>query len=173
MLMGNVVAPAGLRLAPFVILRSGQPYDVLVGEDLYGDTLTNARAALVSRTTCATVVRSSDAACSPYGTFTSNYRVTNLANLVPRNYLTMPGLVSVNLRLYRTFAFGHSKQAADQQQPGMPSPGVMGIAAVDVGPVVPAARVAAVLLPAAAVLAVAVRAAPWVWAAAPRSTLIA
>jgi hypothetical protein len=134
MLMGNVVAPAGLRLAPFVILRSGQPYDVLVGEDLYGDTLTNARAAFASRTTCSTAVRSADTVCSPYGTFTSSYSVTNLANLVPRDYLTMPGLVSVNLRLYRTFAFGHSKQAADQQQPGMPSPGVMGMAAGGRGP---------------------------------------
>src|SRR5262249_19080510 len=57
MLMGNITAPAGVRLAPFVTLRSGAPYDVLAGEDLFGDTLTNARAALVSTATCAAVVR--------------------------------------------------------------------------------------------------------------------
>jgi hypothetical protein len=30
--------------APFVTVRPGQPYDVLVGEDIYGDTLWSARA---------------------------------------------------------------------------------------------------------------------------------
>jgi hypothetical protein len=119
MLMGNITAPAGVRLAPFVTLRSGAPYDVLAGEDLFGDTLTNARAALVSTATCAAVVRSGDAVCSPYGSFTSLYNVANPMNLVARNYLTMPGLVSVNLRLYRTFGFGggHKKDQAAQQGP--------------------------------------------------------
>ncbi len=44
-LFGSIQAPAGIRLAPFITLRSGMPYDVLAGEDLYGDTLENARAA--------------------------------------------------------------------------------------------------------------------------------
>jgi hypothetical protein len=40
----------------------------------------------------------------------------------------MPGLVSVNMRVYRTFGFGGAKKNAVQaQQPGMPSAGVMGM----------------------------------------------
>jgi hypothetical protein len=130
MLAGNIVAPAGLHLAPFIALRSGQPYDILSGEDLYGDTLTNARAAFASSATCATIVRSANTVCSPYGTFTSIYSVTNSTNVVPRNYLTMPGLVSINLRLYRTFGIGARPKRAqsNQQQDGMPSAGVMGMA---------------------------------------------
>ncbi len=129
-LIGNILAPAGIRLAPFITLRSGQPYDVLSGEDLYGDTLTNARASLVSGSTCAGVVRSGDNVCSPFGTFGTTYNVATPGNIVPRNYLTMPGLVSVNLRVYRTFGFGgHAKKgAADGMQPGMPSAGMMGMA---------------------------------------------
>jgi hypothetical protein len=130
MLAGNIVALAGLHLAPFIALRSGQPYDVLSGEDLYGDTLTNARAAFASSATCATLVRSANTVCSPYGTFTSIYSVINSTNVVPRNYLTMPGLVSINLRLYRTFGIGARPKRAqsNQQQDGMPSAGVMGMA---------------------------------------------
>jgi hypothetical protein len=33
--------------APFITVRPGQPYGVLVGEDIYGDTLSNARAVLL------------------------------------------------------------------------------------------------------------------------------
>jgi len=136
MLMGNVVAPAGLRLAPFITLRSGQPYDVLAGEDLYGDTAVNARAELVSSATCGALVRSGNTVCSPYGTFGSTYSVVNPANLVARNYLTMPGLVSVNLRLYRTFGFGGRPKnvQANQMPNGMPSAGVMGMAGAGRGP---------------------------------------
>jgi len=136
-LVGSIIAPAAIRLAPFITVRSGQPYDVVGGQDLYGDTLTNARAGLLSAATCAGVVRSGDTVCSPFGTFTSTYSVTNPGNLVPRNYLTMPGLVSANLRIYRVFGFGGSKKAQRAQGPdGMPggSPGLMGMAGGAHGP---------------------------------------
>ena len=128
-LLGNIVGPAKVRFSPFITLRSGQPYDVLSGVDLYGDTLTNARAIFASTATCSSVVRSGNTVCSPFGTFASTYSVTNLANLVSRNYLTMPGLFSVNMRVERTFGFGGSpKKAQGDQMPGMPSAGVMGMA---------------------------------------------
>jgi hypothetical protein len=135
MVMGNVILPASIRLAPFVTIRSGQPYDVLLGEDIYGDTLTNGRAEFASPATCATVVRSANSVCSPYGTFATTYSAANAGNLVSRNYLTIPGLVSANLRVYRTFGFGGKKKnAQDQQMPGMPSAGVMGLAGGGRGP---------------------------------------
>jgi len=137
LILGTITAPAKVRFSPFITLRSGQPYDVLAGTDLFGDTLTNPRAEFASNATCASVVRSGDTVCSPYGTFTSAYSVTNLANLVPRNYLTMPGLVSVNMRVERTFGFGRPKGAAmGSQGPGggMPSAGVMGMAGGGRGP---------------------------------------
>ena len=134
-LVGNIVAPAGVRLAPFITMRSGQPYDVLSGEDLYGDTLTNARASFASTATCAGVVVTGNTDCSPYGTFVSTYNVANATNVVPRNYLTMPGLVSINLRIYRTFGFGgRPKTAAAPGPDGMPSPGMMGMGGGGRGP---------------------------------------
>jgi hypothetical protein len=134
-LLGSITAPWKLRFSPFVTLRSGQPYDVLSGIDLYGDTMINARAAFASTAVCSSVVRSGDTICSPFGTFTPAYSVTNAANLVPRNYLTMPGLVSVNMRVERTIGFGTRKGAqANQGMPGMPSAGVMGMAGGGRGP---------------------------------------
>ncbi len=111
MLIGSVVGPKGIRVAPFVTLRSGQPYDVLDGTDIYGTTLINARAAFATGATCSgftgtNVVLSGDVVCSPVGNFTTSYNVANPTNLVPRNYLTMPGLVSINMRIYRVFGFG-------------------------------------------------------------------
>ncbi|MGD0668095.1 MAG: carboxypeptidase regulatory-like domain-containing protein [Bryobacteraceae bacterium] len=109
MLVGSVLGPKGIRVAPFIVLRSGQPYDVLAGTDLYGTTLVNARAAFAPGAQCsgaAGVVLSGDVVCSPAGNFTTSYNVANPTNLVPRNYLTMPGLVSINMRIYRVFGFG-------------------------------------------------------------------
>ena len=110
-------------MAPFIVLRSGRPYDVLAGTDLYGTTIANARAAFAPDAQCSgftgtNTVLSGDAVCSPVGNFTTSYNVANPANLVPRNYLTMPGLLSVNMRIYRVFGFG-----AHTRQPGAGQPG--------------------------------------------------
>jgi len=123
LLVGSVTGPKGLRVAPFISLRSGQPYDVLAGTDLYGTTLVNARAAFASGAQCSgftgtNVVLSGDTVCSPAGNFTTAYNVANPTNLVPRNYLTMPGLVSVNMRVYRVFGFGAARGNQSQSNRG-------------------------------------------------------
>ncbi len=101
-LFGNIVAPLGIRIAPFVTIRSGAPYDVDLGQDIFGDTLTNVRAAFAAPgATCGGNIK-----CTPFGDFNTAVTAGNLANLVPRNYLTMPSLVSINARVYRIFGFG-------------------------------------------------------------------
>jgi len=121
MLVGSVVGPKGIRVAPFIAVRSGQPYDVLDGTDVYGTTLINARAAFATGTLCAGaagVVLLGDVVCSPAGNFTTSYNVANPTNLVPRNYLTMPGLVSINMRIYRVFGFGAIRGSQAQSSRG-------------------------------------------------------
>ena len=44
--------------------------------------------------------------CSSAGAFTTNYNPATPSNLVPRDYLTMPGLISINFRIYHVFGFG-------------------------------------------------------------------
>jgi len=119
-LFGSVTAPKGIGVAPFITLRSGGPYDVLIGEDLYGDTFTNARAAFAPAGACpggfSGVI--GDVVCSPAGNFTTSYNPAHPANLVPRNFLSMAGLVSFNMRVYRVFGFGGRRGNQSQQMGG-------------------------------------------------------
>jgi hypothetical protein len=103
-LVGSVAAPLGLRLSPFLTLNSGRPYDVTLGRDLYGDTLRNARPDLASGP-------GPNIVSTPFGYFDGNPVAGSTADLVPRNYLTAAGLVSFNLRVGRTFAFGPPRKS--------------------------------------------------------------
>ena len=106
-LIGSVQGPGKLMISPTIVARSGAPYDVLVGQDIYGDN-GSARALLAPPGSACNV---NGVVCTALGNFGTNY--TGLlngaaipANLVPRNYLTMAGLISINMRIYRTFGFG-------------------------------------------------------------------
>jgi len=104
-LFGSIQGPMGLYFSPFVTLRSGAPYDVLLGQDIFGDQQFNARAAFApSEAACGGPV-----VCTTLGNFTTAYDPANPANLVPRNFLTMAGLVSVNMRVQKVFGFGPSR----------------------------------------------------------------
>jgi hypothetical protein len=105
-LVGSVVAPLNIRLSPFITLQSGSPYDVVLGRDIYGNTLTNARPTFAT------------ASCgnpdlTPVGDFCTTPAPGVTTNLVPRNYLTGAGLFSFNVRVARTFGFGPKRGAAN------------------------------------------------------------
>jgi hypothetical protein len=99
-LVGSVAAPWGLRFSPFLTVQSGSPYDVLIGRDLNGDTLTNDRPAFAGGPGTGVVA-------TQFGDFNIN-PVPGQA-LVPRNYLTTAGLVSVNMRVSKTIGFGEPR----------------------------------------------------------------
>ncbi|MEI9974766.1 MAG: hypothetical protein WDO73_23605 [Ignavibacteriota bacterium] len=107
-IFGSIQLPANIWLSPFITIRSGGPYDVLTGVDIYGDTLQNARAAFAPSGACPSGFFgiTGDVVCSHAGNFTTNYNAANPTNLVPRDYLTMAGLVSVNFRIYHVFGLG-------------------------------------------------------------------
>ncbi len=105
-LVGSVAAPLGLRLNPFVIVTSGAPYDVVIGEDLNGDSLS----VPLERPAFATDLNSKSVRVTPFGAFDLNPQPGE--TIVPRNYLTGGGLVSLNFRLARTFGFGSKTGSA-------------------------------------------------------------
>jgi hypothetical protein len=116
-IVGSALGPLGLHFAPFITIRSGAPYDVLLGQDIFYDTEINARAAFAPPgAACGGIV-----VCTQYGNFSTNVNPANLSNLVPRNYLTMAGMFSINMRVYRVFGFGRSvrgNRANNGQQGG-------------------------------------------------------
>jgi Carboxypeptidase regulatory-like domain len=90
---GSVVTPLALRLSPFIVATSGQPYDITIGQDLNGDSIFNDRPAFSS---------------DPSAAVLKDRFNPNPAGLpvIPRNYGDGPGMFSINLRLSRTFGFG-------------------------------------------------------------------
>ena len=117
-LVGSVNAPLNLRLSPFITVQSGAPYDVVLGRDIYGNTLRNARPTFAGAG-CQDVQNTID------GSFCVTPQPGVIDNLVPRNYLTGSGLVSVNFRIARTFGFG-ARRGANNAMNGGPGGGGFG-----------------------------------------------
>jgi len=104
MLGGSVVAPWAVRFSPFIIARTGNPFDVTIGRDLNGDTQFDDRPAFATDLARASVVK------TPYGNFDTNPLPGT--TIIPRNYVEGPGSFTFNLRVSRTFGFGPSRNLA-------------------------------------------------------------
>ena len=115
---GSIGLPHLFRLSPFVVVNSGQPFNITVGQDLNGDSIFNDRPSLVSTATCTTVKITSPVACTPLGTF-------NMAAgpPIPINYGTGLTLFTLNLRLSKTFGFGREQGEASSGAGGPGGPG--------------------------------------------------
>ena len=108
LLGGSISLPYAVRLSPFMVVDSGTPYNLMVGQDIYGFDTYNERPALVSTATCSTPgpISSSqpNVLCTPLGTF--NDAPALGAHVLPINYGTGPTNFTLNLRLSKTFGFG-------------------------------------------------------------------
>jgi hypothetical protein len=113
---GTVSMPYAFRLNPFIIVSSGQPYNVTVGQDLNGDSIFNDRPSLASTATCSAVQITSGVACTQLGTF--NLAPTPGQKLIPINIGTGPTLFTMNLRLSKTFGFGREVGAGQGPRSG-------------------------------------------------------
>jgi Carboxypeptidase regulatory-like domain len=113
---GSITAKWGVSFAPFVMLSSGAPFNILVGRDLNGDGILTDRPAFATSASLPANIRS-----TPWGVFDIN--PTASSALIPRNYGEGPGNVSVNLRLSRTWSFG--KKAEQAMTQGGPPRGMM------------------------------------------------
>ena len=116
-LMGNYTAPWALRFNPFLIARSGRPYNVTTDTDLTGDNLLNDRPAFADSSECASP--------NPEFVSTTQYGCLNLDpgpgdSLLPMNVGDSPASVAVNLRLSRAFGIGPKIEGEGQ---GGPPPG--------------------------------------------------
>ena len=103
MLGGSIVTKWNLRLSPFIIARSGSPFDITTGRDDNGDSVFTDRPAFATASTPGAVM-------TPFGIFNPNPLPGEV--LVPRNYGDGPVYFSTNLRLSRTFGFGAHRETA-------------------------------------------------------------
>jgi hypothetical protein len=103
---GSLSLPYGFRLTPFVSTASGAPFNIVVGQDLNGDSLFNDRPAFATNLSRHSVVR------TRWGTFDT----VPIAGqeIIPVNYGTGPGQFTANMAVGKTFSFGveHDHQTA-------------------------------------------------------------
>jgi hypothetical protein len=113
---GNVTAPFGIRLSPMVTFASAAPFNIVVGQDLNGDTIVNDRPSLAS----AASIAASNAAvaagqrgfvyATPYGFLNAQQAPGELP--IPRNFGEGFGSFSINLRAARSWGFGEPTTGA-------------------------------------------------------------
>jgi len=101
---GSVDLPWGFRFAPFLIIASGRPFDILLGQDLNGDSLFNDRPAFATDLSSPSVVTTS------YGAFDTLPAAG--AAIIPRNYGDGPGRFSMNVHLTKIFSFGGERTSS-------------------------------------------------------------
>lgn len=93
----NAMLPFRIRMAPFIYMQSGLPYNVTSGVDTNGDgNPNNDRPAFAQDLSRPSVIGIYDTAP---GTLPN-------AVIVPPNYLEGPGIFSLNVRLSRSWSFG-------------------------------------------------------------------
>lgn len=110
-MMGNYMGPWGLRFNPFIIAKSGNPFNFVSSRDLTGDNFLNDRPAYAPSMDCQ----------SPYSlhpryvqTFLGCLDTQPVAGetLIPMNHGVGPPSVAVNMRISRTFGIGPKVEGA-------------------------------------------------------------
>lgn len=95
---GSIETRWGFRFSPLFVIDSGAPYNITVGQDLYGTTLFNGRPGIATNAGRPGLVSTAYGLLDP--------------NLIPgeavlsRNYGRGPSIIMLNLRISKVFAFG-------------------------------------------------------------------
>ena len=99
---GSITTKWELQFSPLLTVMSGQPFDITVGQDLYGDTLFNGRPGIATDPNKPGVIQTMDGLLDP--------SPTPDERTLPRNYGRGPGIIMANLRVGKTFSFGPSRE---------------------------------------------------------------
>lgn len=103
---GNIKAPLGISLSPFVTFRSGIPFNITTGTDNNGDTL------FTDRPSFATSLSEPGIIVTRLGAFDPTPEPGDI--IIPRNYGRGPEFFVVNLRLAKEFGFGGGKKTSSK-----------------------------------------------------------
>jgi hypothetical protein len=97
LMAGNLQAPYGISFSPMMVVESGQPFNIVIGQDLNGDNQFNDRPVFATSA-------STNVVQTPYGAFDLSPSANDAR--IPFNYGTGPSQFSMNLRMSKTFGIG-------------------------------------------------------------------
>jgi hypothetical protein len=109
---GSIFAPFGIHISPFLMTRSGAPFNITTGQDANGDFV------FTDRPSFALASQGPGIVSTPWGVFNVNPAAG--APVIPRNYGQGPAFCTLNFRVSRTFGFGirESHQATGGKRDG-------------------------------------------------------
>jgi hypothetical protein len=107
MMGGSIMTPGGFQLSPFIIARTGAPFNITTGTDLNHDTLFTDRPAFAAP---------GQGILTPWGWLNPNPQPGD--TIIPRNYGQSPGYFAINLRLTKAFGFGEPLSSSGGQGGG-------------------------------------------------------
>jgi hypothetical protein len=93
-------------------MHSGAPFNVVIGQDLNGDSIFNDRPAWATDLSRPSVVQ------TKWGNFDTQPVAGQI--IIPRNLGDSPGMVAFNLRLSKAFGFGEPTGNTRESGPGAP-----------------------------------------------------
>ncbi|MGH9197263.1 MAG: hypothetical protein ACRD1T_16180, partial [Acidimicrobiia bacterium] len=99
----TIAAPRGFQFSPYIVARSGTPYNITSGRDINGDTLLTERPAL------AVHLNSPGTVITRFGALDPNPPPSE--EIMSRNSARATGYFTVNAKLSKTFGFGTSRAA--------------------------------------------------------------
>jgi hypothetical protein len=99
---GTINAKWDFALSPLFTFYSGQPFEITVGHNLYGGTLFNGRPGRIATNSAKTAVIQ-----TTYGLLDPNPNSDE--QILPRNCGRGPGIILLNFRMAKTFAFGNNE----------------------------------------------------------------
>jgi hypothetical protein len=117
--MGNYTGPWNLRFNPFLVARTGRPYNILSSHDLTGDQFLNNRPSYADASLC--TAGSGQYFQTQFGCL--NSEPGQGESLVPMNLGTSPSSVAFNLRLSKTIGVGPKTESAGGVADGGPRGG--------------------------------------------------
>lgn len=97
LLGGNMQGPFGVSFSPMLVVNSGNPFNVTLGQDLNGDSLFNDRPAYATSA-------STDVQQTSYGTF--DLDPSSTAARIPFDVGNGPSQLSMNARISKSFGIG-------------------------------------------------------------------
>jgi hypothetical protein len=107
---GSINFRWNIRVSPFATVQSGPPFNITTGSDVFGTTIFNARPGIATDPNKPGLIE------TQYGLLDPN--PTPDEKLLPRNFGRGPGLISMNVRLGKTFGFGGERGGASASRGG-------------------------------------------------------